>query len=214
MSKLRHWWLIRAAELRLKRVLNSNLLKRINLAKGSQGDIEILAKLALDKSPQVRQVVAENPFINQDLIGLLSSDENAIVRAKIASRGDLSDEIIDKLVMDDSENVLVAICLREHLSKKQQVVLAEKSIGIRQKLAKRKDLDESISILLSQDHDVRVRILLAGATTCPEVLDKLGQDKSIEIQKVIAKRIGTFNPSDEKWKSHEKRFFKINKRKN
>jgi len=181
----------------------ANLPKRLVSARSIYTDLEVLRTLATDASPQVRQLVASNSSITKDIVKLLIEDDNQIVRFNLAQRLDLSEESVDRLTNDSSENVLLALALREKLTKKQQSALLNSGTGVRQKLALRKDLDESISKTLSNDDDPRVRVLLAAMTTSQKVIEKLENDESVEVRKVIAKRKGTFDAADAKWQEKD-----------
>ncbi|MFM1825955.1 MAG: hypothetical protein RLZZ37_590, partial [Actinomycetota bacterium] len=130
---------------KIKRVKELGLPDRIGLAKSSFTDPDLLIELARDRSPQVRQVVADNSSINSEIIKLLSNDLNSMVRTLIAKRFDLNEKLVDKLTLDDSEDVLIAVALREKLTFDQQTSLSNRGTRVKQKLAVRKDLEFSIA---------------------------------------------------------------------
>jgi hypothetical protein len=193
-------WIKQKSNLRKRRrQIESRLVQRLGYAQNIYTDVEVLRVLAVDKSAQVRQFVASNPAITNDIIDQLVVDQNQIVRFNIAQRFDLSTDVIDTLSKDKSENVLTAIALREKLTYDQEVALFEGGTGVRQKLALRKNLHKRVALLLSEDPDLRVRILLAAMTPHREIIEKLEKEDNFEIKQVIAKRNGIFNPKAPKW---------------
>ena len=188
MTKYKKWRSNRKREKNLRKLRASSLPTRLAIAKNSSAP-EFLEELSEDSSVQVRQVVAENGAISEELILKLSNDLNSIVRAVVARRKDLKDEIIDHLLADKFENVLVALALRDKLTKSQQEMLLKSNVRVRQKLAVRGDLHPEISHKLSEDTDTKVKVLLASMTKNKTTIEKLHFDKSPEVQTVLQKRL-------------------------
>lgn len=188
---------------KVKRVKELGLPERIGVAKSPFTDPDLLFELAKDRSPQVRQVVAGNSSINSEVIKLLAHDVNSMVRSIIAKRFDLNEKFVDKLSLDDSEDVLIAVALREKLSFDQQTILSNSGSRVKQKLAIRKDLEFGVAVKLSNDEDPRVRVLLAAMTPFEQILAELENDNNYEVQRIIAKRRGNFNSQDAKWLKHD-----------
>ena len=60
------------------------LSERIQAARSGHPDVaEILAKLATDEHPAVRQTVAENPSTPPEILALLTADEEFMVRRAV-----------------------------------------------------------------------------------------------------------------------------------
>jgi hypothetical protein len=184
---------------KVKRVKELGLPERIGVAKSPFTNPDLLFELAKDRSPQVRQVVAGNSSINSEVIKLLAHDVNSMVRTIIAKRFDLNEKFVDKLSLDESEDVLIAVALREKLSFDQQTILSNSGSRVKQKLAIRKDLEFSVAVKLSNDEDPRVRVILAAMTPFEQILTQLENDKNYEVQKIVAKRKGNYNSQDVKW---------------
>jgi len=188
MSRFKSWRTTRKRAKNLRKLRASNLPTRLAIAKNSTSP-EFLEELSEDSSVQVRQVVAENGAISEELILKLANDLNSIVRAVVARRKDLKDEIIDHLLADKFENVLVALALRDKLTKSQQEMLLKSNVRVRQKLAVRGDLHPEISHKLSEDTDTKAKVLLASMTKNKTTIEKLHFDKSPEAQTVLQTRL-------------------------
>ncbi len=206
------WWLNRKISKTRRKLISSRLPKRLELARNSQTDIEVLKSLATDRSHQVRQTVAENFSATEEIIEILTKDKNSIVRSSVARRNKLTDFVIDTLIQDTNETVLVALSVREKLKPNQQEMLSKSGPGVRQKLAIRKDLSKDVALKLSQDVDFRVRVILAAVTTYPEVLDILELDQDLEVVKILEKRKGTYDPKHPKWQISNQRLQNDNDR--
>jgi hypothetical protein len=200
---LADWRKKRAIRKKYSRQTAANLPKRLDFAQSIYTDIDVLRTLATDVSPQVRQSVALNSSISEDIIDVLLNDQNQLVRCNLAQRIDLSEAVIDQLSVDKSEVVQAAIAVREKLTEQQQLNLLNSGTSIRQKLALRKDLTEKNSLTLATDDDLRVRILLAGMTPSQITLNKLESDDSLEVRKVVAKRKGTYESKASEWQNSE-----------
>lgn len=122
-------------------------------------------QLAQSHLDSVRALIAKKPNLDDSLIKTLADDKSFIVRVMIAERDDIDDTLVAKLAKD-------------------------KYWGIRTRIAKRAQLNEDIMELLSNDvSDIVVGIIARRHDLTPQIISKLAQHKSKQIQKEIRQHI-------------------------
>ena len=124
-----------------------------------------ISQLAQSNLDSVRALIAKKPNLNDSLIKMLADDKSFIVRVMIAERDDIDDALVVKLAKD-------------------------KYWGVRARIAKRVSLSADIMELLSNDvSDIVVGIVARRHDLTPQIISKLAQHKSKQIQKEIRQHI-------------------------
>ena len=149
----------------LANLKNTSQIIKIHLAKHPLTNEEILKMLYMDKSPELRQIIAQSKKATQSILDVLAKDECTIIREAVAQNKNLSITAIDELSKDES-------------------------VLVREKIASNFSTDEKTLERLAYDEnqDVRVSAIL-NSNIKTEVLEKLLYDETYSVAEYALKEL-------------------------
>ena len=169
--------------------LNHDVLRRA-VAYATQNK-SMINRLIFMGAPDILEIIAQRDDLDEDTINQLANSHLDSVRALIAKKPNLDDSLIKTLADDKSFIVRVMIAERDDIDDTLVAKLAkDKYWGVRTRIAKRAQLNEGIMELLSNDvSDIVVGIIARRHDLTPQIISKLAQHKSKQIQKEIRQHI-------------------------
>ena len=128
---------------------------------------EVLSLVSIDKSPDVREKVSQNPNTPIEILIRLASDENQWVRNNAAENPNMPIGILTRLASNEDE-------------------------GVRRYVAKNPSTPIEILTLLASDEDVGVRKHVGKNPNTPiEILTRLASDESSDVGEYVAQNPNT-----------------------
>ena len=129
----------------------------------------VLARLASDRSHQVRLAVAANPNTSQTTRAHLSADSRSDVRCEIAGNRSCGPALCAQIASDPDWEVLVALAVNPNCGSVALKRLALSSFKwARAGAAAHPDCPAQVLAELASDSDSDIRVLVAGNSACPE----------------------------------------------
>jgi len=127
--------------------------------------IDLLISLSQSQSMEARWAVAKNPHTPTEILEKLSSDPINLVRALVATNINTPSKTLDKFFSDEKI--------------------------VRDGLSGNPNTSTKLLKILSDDSDKMVRLrIVENKTSTKEILEKLANDKEIDVSKAAIKRLG------------------------
>ena len=140
---------------------------RYGVAGNHQCSPVLLEQLALDESTDVRSVVAVSYNTPLEVVRKLAHDPEALVRGRTVYRlvKDRQEDLLERLLFDESHDVRVELTV--HAESMSAQLASDPDDDIRERIARRNDLDTATLKQLLKDPRARVRRTLAHNKTTP-----------------------------------------------
>jgi hypothetical protein len=145
---------------------------------------------------ELMMAVAQQEFVNDEVMKILAKNASVDVRLQIAPRLDISDDVLKILANDTDPGVRAYIAYRRNLPTDLMFKLAsDTDHNVRKNITFRNDLSDDALLKLASDDDHIIRLFVARKQNLPNaVLLKLASDDDPSIRRIIA---GRNNLSDE-----------------
>ena len=173
-------------DLLIRQINDGTLAKelRTKLASRAKG-VTLQQKLAADSDALVRQNLANNRALFEQILEKLVADKHADVRRDLAGNPRLSEALQLKLAVDSNVSVIAALVSNPSLAATVKSQLLENGeSSIKQAFAKRPELTESEQLLLLKNADTALKIILTShPKLAKEVQTRLvsDPDKSVRV---------------------------------
>ena len=172
-------------DLLIRQINDDTLAKelRTKLASRAKG-MTLQQKLAADSDALVRQSLASNRALFEQILEKLAGDTNTAVRAKLAGNPILPENLQLKLAVDKGTSVGAALVSNPSLASSVKSELLEQGgNSIKQAFAKRAELTGSEQLLLLKNADTELKkILAAHPKLAEEVQMRLANDSDHNVR--------------------------------
>lgn len=170
------------------------LRARALLAQDPSAPAELLARLAEDKEPFVRERVADNPNTSRDTLDRLAGDSFVCVNKSVARNPSTSAETLERLAQYDNGDSDSSAHVRRKAAKNPNMPVAslvkladDKVPYVRHAAATNPNTPTGTLNRLAQDGYASVRANVAGNPNTPaETLERLADDEEPDVQESVA----------------------------
>ncbi len=171
------------SSLSIEELLAFGLTTRQCLARSYYAPSSILAKLAQDADPQIRQLIAQNTCTNIETLKVLGEDIDWNVRMNVSTNPITSRKSLRTLAHDHNYRVRQAVARHKNSSRKTLGALAfDPSQLVREKVARHKNTSWKTLETLALDASQKVRGAVAThVNSSSRVLQKLMQDPALNV---------------------------------